>query len=108
MQVKKQLDMEQQTGSKLGKEYVKAPGLQGHAKTAACRARPSSLAQEVKGGRQESQLIFNDDINLQKLLSYSVKHLFKRGYKCNALDKWAWKCLNRSFFLETSFWWKSF
>ena len=72
MQVRKQqleLDMEQQTGSKLGKEYIKAvychPAYLTFMQSTSCEIRQDDVQAGVKiGGRNISNLRYADDTML--------------------------------------------
>ena len=84
MQVKKQeleLDMEQQTGSKSGKEYVKAvychPDYVAYAKNIMSKARLDETQAGIEiAGRNNNNLRYADDTTLMAESKEELKSLF--------------------------------
>ena len=83
MQVKKQLDMEQQTGSKLGKEYVKAvychPAYLTYAEYIMGNARLDEAQAGIKiSGRNINNLRYADDTTLMAESKKELKSLLMK------------------------------
>ena len=85
MQVKKQqleLDMEQQTGSKLGKEYIKAvyrlPAYLTYIQSTSCKMLDDSQARIKIAGRNSNNFRYADDTTLMAESEEELKSLLMK------------------------------